>query len=451
MSSDRPAASRRFRPRFSLAMLLGLVVVVAAVLALRQAVYLPQVRRSILREELADHGLAVTAVAPERSWRNWVFADEDLLDVTAVTVPEGNLPDGVLDRLRLLPRLESLSLVGCDVSDADATALAACRSLRTLDLTNTRIGDAGLAEIADLPLVDLDLSGTRVTAASLPTLGRMTTLRRLGVPRAEVLDDPVAAEPLGALTNLNVLTIPDRRMFEMIDDLPPVLGTLPLVGVDRVDNPFFGSIFSMTGAVSRHEPTHITPGPTPIPARPVPVPEFPWQRLESLVLYESLSAERWDRLGRMDRLTDLTVVDWQWYSEPRGPFVPPPPELRVSDKFAYYPRRLDATTLERALNVCRGEIKIGASRLAMSAEEFVATILAAPPGRSLAIRGPWRFAAMPGLERLAADAPFETLELQDFLNPVLLTVRTGGGAAAPGILGNGPDGRITGVFSPPQR
>ena len=430
-------------------MLLGLVVVVAAVFALRQAVYLPQHRRSQLREELADHGLAVTAVAPERSWRNWVFADEDLLDVTAVTVPEGNLPDGVLDRLRLLPRLESLSLIGCDVSDADATALAACRSLRTLDLTNTRIGDAGLAEIADLPLVDLDLSGTRVTAASLPTLGRMTTLRRLGVPRAEVLADPVAAEPLGSLTNLNILIIPDRDEYEAFTDLPPVLGTLPLVRVEWRDNPFMMWSYSQVAASARrYEPaTGLHHLPVAIPARPIPLPESPWQRLEIVDLEQSPTAEHWHDLARMSDLKRLDVNEWAGLPTGR-PHLPPPPGLRVRDTLVYLPRRLDAAALAGVVNAGAEETYIATSDLALSAEELVATILAAPPGRSLTIRGPWHFPAMPGLERLANDAPFETLELvrSDHQNRVL--VRTDGrpGTDVVGDPSDRPDRQIRNAF-----
>ena len=109
-SKLRVGPDRRRRPRFSLAMLLLAVIVVAVGLAVRQAVLVPIQRRAAIRENLAAAGLEVTAVAPARSWRNWVFADEDLLEVTAVTVPDGRLPPGTLAELPRLPRLSRLDL-----------------------------------------------------------------------------------------------------------------------------------------------------------------------------------------------------------------------------------------------------------------------------------------------------------------------------------------------------
>ena len=177
--------SRRFRPRFSLALLLSLVVFCAVVLGLRQGLYVPIARQAEVRRTLEAAGLTVRTEAVPSSWRNVFFSTNDLLEVTSVEAVDGKLPAGMFTKLAFLPRLTTLTLTGCDVSDADILAIGKIRSLRELDLTNTRVGDAGIRQLVDLPLTELRLVGTRVTGDSLPAIGQITTLTYLDLPAAD--------------------------------------------------------------------------------------------------------------------------------------------------------------------------------------------------------------------------------------------------------------------------
>jgi Leucine-rich repeat (LRR) protein len=57
-----------------------------------------------------------------------------------------------------------------------ASQIGVLKELRRLDLSGANIDDEGLPRIADLPLEELWLQGTRITDASVPTVSRMKTL-----------------------------------------------------------------------------------------------------------------------------------------------------------------------------------------------------------------------------------------------------------------------------------
>ncbi|MBX3415762.1 MAG: protein kinase [Pirellulales bacterium] len=120
----------------------------------------------------------------------------------------------------------SFSIVGIDLSGLpiggdDLVRLDpdAVRNLETLSLAGTSLGDADLAQLPPLPtLVRLDLSATRVTDAGLPTLTRLTNLRELNLSRTAVSD--AGMEPLRSLDRLTHLYLADTRVG---DRLPEVL------------------------------------------------------------------------------------------------------------------------------------------------------------------------------------------------------------------------------------
>ncbi|KAM3822764.1 uncharacterized protein M6D78_018306 [Vipera latastei] len=70
-----------------------------------------------------------------------------------------------------LPHLQVLSLAGTAVGDSVARlGLAGCRHLLKLNLSNTRLTDRGLRFLAHLPLVQLNLDGSGVSAAGVAEL-----------------------------------------------------------------------------------------------------------------------------------------------------------------------------------------------------------------------------------------------------------------------------------------
>ncbi|XP_039225794.1 uncharacterized protein LOC120320275 [Crotalus tigris] len=99
-----------------------------------------------------------------------------------------------------LPHLQVLSLAGTAVGDPVARlGLAGCRHLLKLNLSNTRLTDRGLRFLAHLPLVQLNLDGSGVTAAGVAELvAACPSLTRVRSSRLRVLspeESPDEEEP----------------------------------------------------------------------------------------------------------------------------------------------------------------------------------------------------------------------------------------------------------------
>jgi len=109
-----------------------------------------------------------------------VAGDLALLQVTAVNVRSA-FDDAWLHRL--LPVAEQvtwLDLSGTRVSDAGLSALARMPNLTRLSLANTAVGDAGIRHLAGLARLEyLNLYGTRVSDAGLDALRGLGGLRAL--------------------------------------------------------------------------------------------------------------------------------------------------------------------------------------------------------------------------------------------------------------------------------
>src|SRR5207253_6876170 len=91
-----------------------------------------------------------------------------------------------LDAVASLPHLQALNLESTAVTDVNLGQLEAARELRELNLRNTAITDAGLAPLWSLPLVNLDLSRSKVTAATVKTLVQMKNLRLVVVEEGKL-------------------------------------------------------------------------------------------------------------------------------------------------------------------------------------------------------------------------------------------------------------------------
>ncbi|XP_032091097.1 F-box/LRR-repeat protein 14-like [Thamnophis elegans] len=104
---------------------------------------------------------------------------------------------GVAHCLTGLPHLQVLSLAGTAVGDPVARlGLAECRRLLKLNLSDTRLTDQGLRLLAQLPLVQLNLEGSGVTAAGVAELlAACPTLARVRSGRLRVLSPTDEEEP----------------------------------------------------------------------------------------------------------------------------------------------------------------------------------------------------------------------------------------------------------------
>ena len=129
-----------------------------------------------------------------------------------LAVPNSDIDDGTVGRLRHSRRLESLDLTdtavsgkalhalsglpslrhlkltGTRVDDSSIAALKRCGWLETLDLSRTACGDAGLRSVLGSELENVSLSSTNVTDMGLQTLAGLRTLHSVDVNGSEVTD-----------------------------------------------------------------------------------------------------------------------------------------------------------------------------------------------------------------------------------------------------------------------
>lgn len=127
--------------------------------------------------------------------------------------------------LREFPHLDSLSLAGTEITDAGMPALSELNQpLRCLDLSATRVGDAGIKSLRRLGTIeDLDLSGTGVTDAGLEHLLDLTRLERLNLDNTAVTDRGIVLlERLSRLEQLDVSNtgVTETGRSELAETLP---------------------------------------------------------------------------------------------------------------------------------------------------------------------------------------------------------------------------------------
>lgn len=97
-------------------------------------------------------------------------------------------------QLATLKALEELNLAESSLTSGDMEVIKDLQNLRVLNLAKTEVDDAGLNVIAHRKLESLDISFTRATKASLASLNRLTSLKKLAIKGTAI-----------GLTNLVVL------------------------------------------------------------------------------------------------------------------------------------------------------------------------------------------------------------------------------------------------------
>jgi internalin A len=153
------------------------------------------------------------------------------------------------------------------ITDMDLRRIAGHRRLQKLDLSHTRVTNAGLEHLAVLPdvrelnlyyaayvsdggvahltnwrrLEHLDLQGTQITSRSLESISRLTELRSLDISFTAINDD--GFEHLGSLRKLKKLAMGGNRLNgSCISFLPllPALVDLDLSGIQQADSGLWG-------------------------------------------------------------------------------------------------------------------------------------------------------------------------------------------------------------------
>ena len=159
---------------------------------------------------------------------------------------------------RLAARIDAISYRNTELSDDDLhwlkPALLSMPETQFLDLTNTRVTDAGIASLADCgQLIGLNLSGTRITDAAAPHIASLPQLVALDVSRTQVTDaflgdcefDQLRSLQVGntAVTDAGVMAIQRRnpQLTVHVNSLRiTALEELAPVPVLQLNDPFFG-------------------------------------------------------------------------------------------------------------------------------------------------------------------------------------------------------------------
>lgn len=97
-----------------------------------------------------------------------------------IAVPDRFDPKQI-SRLAVLDRLKSLSLCTSGLTDDDCSSLLKLPHVSELILVNNEITDRGVEQLAQMPLLKLDLSGNNITDRALEVLSKVPTLKELTV------------------------------------------------------------------------------------------------------------------------------------------------------------------------------------------------------------------------------------------------------------------------------
>lgn len=142
----------------------------------------------------------------------------------SVLLPQrAGVEDGDLVHLAALPDLRTLDLSSSKVTDAGMPTLAGIRSLRSLKLVSTTVGDDGVAALSGLPeLATLGLDRTPITDKALVAASGLAKLRWL-----QISETDVTAEGLRALGNARALRLLDvGRMNSFTPDMMEAIGAI---------------------------------------------------------------------------------------------------------------------------------------------------------------------------------------------------------------------------------
>jgi len=133
--------------------------------------------------------------------------------IVGVNLDKATSLGAVIPLLPQLHDLESLTMGGPSVTDADVRALRGLPKLKSLGLMGAPIGDESLEVMRTLPaLRELNIIATRVTDAGLVHLQGLTGLEYLGLKGTAVGD--AGLENLKGLTGLNNLNLADTRVSD---------------------------------------------------------------------------------------------------------------------------------------------------------------------------------------------------------------------------------------------
>jgi Leucine Rich repeat len=134
----------------------------------------------------------------------------------------------LVKELSTIPDLESILLLGMNVTDEVADAIPTTPKLKSIQFFNTAITDKGIAKLSRLPNLEVfNFTGMGLTDEGMKALGKMKTLHTIEIVDAKITDAGVLA--LSGLPNLRMLTIQNaaasqRSVDQLQERLPRIEG-----------------------------------------------------------------------------------------------------------------------------------------------------------------------------------------------------------------------------------
>lgn len=176
--------------------------------------------------------LSTRAVTDEQM--TWLPRARSLL---RLRLNDTRITDATLLSISDMPYLEHLSLDRTQVTSASMATVAKLRSLRTLSLEDTQVDDAGLAALSSLPnLQRLRLRGTRITDQGLVDIAKLTSLEELSLEHTGITS--AALSQLRTLSRLRRLLLAGMHISK--DQCRQLHEALPAAFIDLGDHNYLG-------------------------------------------------------------------------------------------------------------------------------------------------------------------------------------------------------------------
>ena len=183
-----------------------LVMMVAVVLVgcgedTRKAVPIPPASKNIIADNIVDKAIRKELGKPISGLTN-----ADLEKVTYLDLSNTKITEEGLKELAKLQNLTKIALRRTKITDEGLKEVAKLQNLIELDLQITKITDAGLKEVAKLQnLKQLSLVETQISDAGLKEVAKLQKLERLNLyPNAWAKDNAGVAELKRALPNCEI-------------------------------------------------------------------------------------------------------------------------------------------------------------------------------------------------------------------------------------------------------
>lgn len=148
---------------------------------------LSAIHAEVLGRSKSIRGIAFGSV-PTDCWRHFAA----LPNLQRLSVAKRNLSEADIEQIGKLVTLLSLAIAGPNVNDKTLTHLKGLTKLEILDLSGSAVTDAGLSNLPGIRLSELHLSGTPITNNCTTALENLKTLRRLDVADTKIDNDGVA-------------------------------------------------------------------------------------------------------------------------------------------------------------------------------------------------------------------------------------------------------------------